>query len=998
MGSRHACQVRHLATSEIFRSIGCLHILNNGISCELSDIMNKKVLAVAMATVFLMSVALGVVPYLDDSEADSRTLVVETSPDFAPYDYYYGTQFAGIDMDILRAIAKDTGYNIEFRQNNFDSILLSVEAGKCDFGASGFTISDERKQSVDFTEPYSKIKQVVVTQIGNSSITSEKDLQGKKVAAQTGTSGYDYAETIEDAVLVPQKGYPEIVLDLLNKKVDCEIVDDAVAMAQVAAHPKELKILDILDVEPEYYGFAFKKGSPIYSVINESLKRLQADGTVDMILDYYADHGYSSDTPPYPFDKKTLVVETSPDFAPYEYLYGTEYAGIDMDLVRAVGKDLGYNIVFKQNNFDSIILSVAQGKSDFGASGFTYSESRAESVNFSSFYSEIKQVVVAKAGLDLKSEDDVRDKRISVQTGTSGADYAEELSSNVVYQKTYNEVVLDLLNDKSFCEVVDMPVAQAQVSAHPELQVYNILDIDIEHYGFIFSKENTELLNEINGSLERLKKNGTIDSIIQYYADNSYRPDTPSYYNQDKTLFVLTSDDAPYAYSQNGNRYAGMDVDIVKAVGEKMGYKVRFIQTPLNEIIGKVQGNGTYIGVSGLAINDADAELVDFTGSISYGADNDPVIIAPKGGSGFKDLSGMTMAIVSGSPFSEYLLSKGASVEGYENLILACAAVGEGTVDGLMVDGLTAKSLLFEHDSFAIYDDLTDAVAPVYGYVFNKDSAELRKAFEDAYSDLKADGTISSITSYYEQNDYNPSTSSIYDESDDLSFFENLWNKFKKDFLENDRYQYIFTGLGNTLKIAVLALIIGLVIGILVAAVMSMHAMTGKLRIPHALCRVYVTVVRGTPVMVQLLLIYYVVFASVNLNQILIASVAFGINSGAYVAEIVRSGINAVPKGQMEAARCLGLNTRQSMTNVIVPQAIRNIMPALGNEGISLIKETSIAGFIGVMDLTRAADIIRGQTYDALLPLLVVAIIYLAIVLVLQYLVGRMEKRLNNAY
>ena len=228
---------------------------------QTASIMNKKVLAVAMATVFLMSVALGVVPYMDDSEAGSRTLVVETSPDFAPYDYYYGTQFAGIDMDILRAIAKDTGYNIEFRQNNFDSIILSVAAGKCDFGASGFTISEERKMSVDFTEPYSKIKQVVVTQISNSSITSENDLHGKKIAAQTGTSGCDYAEGIDGAILVPQKGYPEIVLDLLNKKVDCEIVDDAVAAAQVAAHPNELKILNILDAEPEYYGFAFKKGN-----------------------------------------------------------------------------------------------------------------------------------------------------------------------------------------------------------------------------------------------------------------------------------------------------------------------------------------------------------------------------------------------------------------------------------------------------------------------------------------------------------------------------------------------------------------------------------------------------------------------------------------------------------------------------------------------------------------------------------------------------------------
>ena len=137
--------------------------------------------------------------------------------------------------------------------------------------------------------------------------------------------------------------------------------------------------------------------------------------------------------------------------------------------------------------------------------------------------------------------------------------------------------------------------------------------------------------------------------------------------------------------------------------------------------------------------------------------------------------------------------------------------------------------------------------------------------------------------------------------------------------------------------------------------------------------------------MVQLLLIYYVVFASASLNPVLVASVAFGINSGAYITEIFRSGINSVPKGQMEAARCLGLNTATSMKSVVVPQALRNILPALGNESISLLKETSIAGFIGVIDLTRAADIIRGQTYDALVPLIAVAIIYLAIVLILQF-------------
>lgn len=963
------------------------------------DIMNKKISAVAMVAVFLLSIGLGVAPlFADSSEADSRTLVVETSPDFAPYDYYYGTQFAGIDMDILRAIAKDTGYNIEFRQNNFDSIILSVTQGKCDFGASGFTISEERKRSVDFTDSYAVIRQVIVTQKDNTDITSEKDLAGKRVAAQTGTSGYDYAETIPDVELVPQKGYPEIVLDLLNRKADAEIVDDAVAAAQVSAYPDQLRIIPISSVEPEYYGFVFKKGSPIYDDINKSLIKLKENGTVDRILNYYADHGYSPDTPPYPFDRKTLVVETSPDFAPYEYLYGTEYAGIDMDIVRAIGMDLGYDITFKQNSFESIILSVTQGKSDFGASGFTISEDRAEEVNFSRPYATIKLVVVAKAGLDLNSESDIAGKRITAQLGTSGAAKAEKISDDVVSHKSYNEVILELLNNKAFCEIVDGPVASAQVAAHPELQIYDILDVVPENYGFIFSKGNTDLLNLVNGSLDKLKSNGTLDKIVQYYADNGYSPDTPSYYNQAETLFVLTSDEAPYGYTLSGNRFAGMDVDIINAIGKDMGYRVRFITTPLGEIVDKVQSSLVYIGVSGISPDSTTSEDVVFSDAISYGVDIKSVIVSKTGLGTFGDLSGKTIALISGSPFGSYLESKGAIPAYYDNLTLAAAAVGEGDAEGIIVDSLVAKSLMYQHSSFSIYDELADAPSVSYSYVFNLDATELKAAFEESYTKLLNDGTIDSITSYYAQAGYDPGTKSMYEDDGDTSFFGKLWEKFKKDFLENDRYQYIFKGLENTVMIAILALIIGLLIGVLVAIVMSTHAMTGRFRIPNTLCRLYVTVVRGTPAMVQLLLIYYVVFASVNLNQILIASIAFGINSGAYVAEIVRSGINSVPKGQMEAARCLGLSNTESMKSVIIPQAIRNILPALGNEGISLIKETSIAGFIGVMDLTRAADIIRGQTYDALLPLLVVAAIYLAIVLILQYLIGKMEKRLNNAY
>ncbi len=463
-----------------------------------------------------------------------------------------------------------------------------------------------------------------------------------------------------------------------------------------------------------------------------------------------------------------LIVETSPYFAPYEYMLGSEFTGIDMDIMRAIGDNLGYKIEFRQNDFDSIILSVQQGKCDVGASGFTIREDRKQQVNFSDVYAVNWQVVVVKEDSSISTLEDIKGKRITVQTGTTGATLAKGYTDNVIYQKAFMQAVMDVQNGKADCEIVDLAVGQAQVNSTKGLKLLDILGEPPEYYGFIFSKNNTALRDQFNEALKKLEEDGTLEAIATYYAEHSYSTDTPSYFNQD--------------------------------------------------------GGG---------------------------------------------------------------------------------------------DSTTGNS---------------------------------------------------------------------------------FWDRFKKDFLDNERYSYIFEGLKNTILITIVALIIGLIIGAFVAMIRSTHDQTGRFFVCDKICRLYITVIRGTPVMVQLLIIYYVVFASVNLNQILIAGAAFGLNSGAYVAEVFRSGINSVPKGQMEACRSLGMNNSQSMKKVIMPQALRNILPALGNEGISLLKETSVAGYIGVLDLTRAGDIIRGQTYDALLPLLVIALIYLAIVLVLSYLVKRMERRLNNAY
>lgn len=218
---------------------------------------------------------------------------------------------------------------------------------------------------------------------------------------------------------------------------------------------------------------------------------------------------------------------------------------------------------------------------------------------------------------------------------------------------------------------------------------------------------------------------------------------------------------------------------------------------------------------------------------------------------------------------------------------------------------------------------------------------------------------------------------------------------FKLNFIEESRYLYILKGLGNTIVISLLAVVVGIAIGFLVAIIRSNHDKTGHMKVANAICKVYLTVIRGTPTMIQLLIIYYVIFASVNVPKIVVAFVSFGLNSGAYVAEIVRSGIMAVDHGQFEAGRSLGLNYQQTMRHIIMPQAFKNVLPALGNEFIVLLKETSISGYIGLTDLTHGGDIIRGITYSPLLPLLAVAVIYLILVMGLSYCMERLERRLR---
>ena len=227
------------------------------------------------------------------------------------------------------------------------------------------------------------------------------------------------------------------------------------------------------------------------------------------------------------------------------------------------------------------------------------------------------------------------------------------------------------------------------------------------------------------------------------------------------------------------------------------------------------------------------------------------------------------------------------------------------------------------------------------------------------------------------------------------SLWTNFAEAFQLNFIQDNRWEYLSGGFIKTLEISFFAVLLGLFLGFTVAVIRATHDRTNRLKFLNFLCKVYLTVIRGTPAVVQLLIIYFVILKSCD-NKVLVAIIAFGVNSGAYVAEIIRGGIMSIDKGQFEAGHSLGLTYFQTMVYVILPQVFKNVLPALGNEFIVLIKETSVSGYIALQDLTKGGDIIRGQTYDAFMPLMAVALIYLACVMFLTWLLGLLERRLKK--
>lgn len=447
---------------------------------------------------------------------------------------------------------------------------------------------------------------------------------------------------------------------------------------------------------------------------------------------------------------------------------------------------------------------------------------------------------------------------------------------------------------------------------------------------------------------------------------------------KDKLVLVTEAGFAPYEYYSNG-QIIGVDIDIAREIAKYLDKELVIKDVAFDSIINEIKTNKSDIGAAGISYTEERAKEVSFT--INY-ASSKQVIIVNKDSSitDSNTLQGK-VAVQLGTTADTYL------TENYPNITIirekkflaAIQDLKDKKVDAVVMDELPAKKLVTD-DMIILQQPL---VVDNYGMVVSFYNQELLEACNNVIEKMKNNGEIDTLILSHMGVEEKNNKNTIID-------------KFYNSVIKDERYKYILKGLENTILIALGAVILGIILGTFLAIIRNYHDNTNKFKILNKIAKLYITIIRGTPCILQLMIIYYVIFKSVSVNIVFVGILAFGINSAAYVAEIIRAGLNSVNKGQIEAGYALSLDYKKVMRYIVFPQALKNILPALCNEFITLVKETSVGAYIGIVELTKASDIIASRTYDYFFPLILIAIIYLIITYGLSKLVNLMEKRLNN--
>jgi polar amino acid transport system substrate-binding protein len=694
---------------------------------------------------------------------------------------------------------------------------------------------------------------------------------------------------------------------------------------------------------------------------------------------------------------KTYTIATDTTFAPFEFQdENGDFVGIDVDILAAIAEDQGFKYELKSLGFDAAVQAVESGQADGMIAGMSITDERKQTFDFTTPYYESGTSFAVLDSSDIQSLEDLKGKSVAVKTGTQGATLAAELADQYGFTvNTFDDspnMYQDVVAGNSVAAVEDTPVMGYAISQGLELRMIGE-KMSPAPYGFAVLKgQNPELVEMFNTGLENIKANGKYDEILAKYGAEEGQSSTAATTTSDKKYTIATDTTfAPFEFQNADGEFVGIDVDILAAIAEDQGFKYELKSLGFDAAVQAVESGQADGMIAGMSITDERKQTFDFT-TPYYESGTSFAVLENSDVQSLEDLEGKSVAVKTGTQGAE-LAAELAGQYGftvntfddspnmYQDVVAgnSAAAVEDTPVMGYAISQGLELRMIGEKMS----------PAP-YGFaVLKGQNPELIEMFNAGLENIKANGTYDEILATYGADEGQSSAVAESSSSETTneaaavekdSFFEQITNNFSA----------LMKGLGTTVYLAIISLIIATIAGIFLGLMR-----TSGNAVLSGIATVYIDIMRGLPLLVMSFFIYFGIpqMFNIQISSIVAGILTLSLNAAAYMGEIVRGGIQAIDLGQTEAARSLGLTKAQTMRRVILPQAVKVMVPSFINQFVITLKDTSILSVIGIVELTQTGRIIIARTYQSGSMWLIIGLMYIIIITILTKLSDYIERR-----
>ena len=700
----------------------------------------------------------------------------------------------------------------------------------------------------------------------------------------------------------------------------------------------------------------------------------------------------------------TIKIVSDTAYAPFEFKDTDQtYKGIDVDIINKVAEIKGWNIQMSYPGFDAAVNAVQAGQADAIMAGMTKTKERENVFTMSDTYYDTKVVIATTKSNKITKYEELSGKTVGVKNGTAAQRFLESIKDKYGFTiKTFDTG--DLMNNSLSTGAVnaimdDKPVIEYAINQGQDLSI----NMDGEAVGsFAFGvKKGSKyeyLVTEFNEALAQMKKDGSLDKIINKWTSSSKTSSQVTSLTSTtsagqkatpvKSKYVIASDSsfAPFVFQNSSNQYTGIDMDLIKAIAKDQGFEIEITNPGFDAAINAVQSGQADGMIAGMSVTDARKETFDFSDSY-YTANTILGVKESSTISSYEDLKGKTVGVKNGTA-SQTFLTENQSKYGYKIKTFADGSsmydsLNTGSIDAVMDDEPVLKYSISQGQKLKTPIEGTPIGETAFA-VKKGSNPELIEMFNNGLANLKASGEFQKILDKYLATD-STSESSTVDET-------TIWGLLKNN------YKQLLSGLGITLSLALISFAIAIVIGIIFG--MFSVSPYKSLRL---ISEIFVDVIRGIPLMILAAFIFWGVPNFIEsltgqqspINDFVAGTIALSLNSAAYIAEIVRGGIKAVPIGQMEASRSLGISYSKTMRKIVLPQATKLMLPNFVNQFVIALKDTTIVSAIGLVELFQTGKIIIARNYQSFKMYAILAVFYLVIITLLTRLAKRLEKRIQ---